>query len=364
MFKKTKVRSILELLGKNLSAREVSDIITMFQPLIKKYAFLLGDMDAYADMYDSFIDCIYKIPIQELRSSSGDAVVLAYIKTTMKNSYIALSKRNSIRKSQIPLDDCDMENEKIGAVGIDFDSQVIREDLLRFLSTEEELLLEAKIFYGYSDAEIAKKLRISRQAVNKRYQKIIEKCRYILKEKMLKEQARGLKPRAIRAIVIGIPNVGKSTFINKLANRKATITGNRPGVTKSQQIIRVAKDFELFDTPGVLWPKFENIDIARNIALIGSIKQDILPLDELYIYAMQFLGENYPLLLKNRYQLDIHFEDDNWILHTFDHIAKIRKIKPLHGETDYDRVIELFFSEIYDGSLGQITWEDISCVKG
>ncbi|MCI9050034.1 MAG: ribosome biogenesis GTPase YlqF [Coprobacillus sp.] len=196
------------------------------------------------------------------------------------------------------------------------------------------------------------------------YQKIIEKCRYILKEKMLKEQARGLKPRAIRAIVIGIPNVGKSTFINKLANRKATITGNRPGVTKSQQIIRVAKDFELFDTPGVLWPKFENIDIARNIALIGSIKQDILPLDELYIYAMQFLGENYPLLLKNRYQLDIHFEDDNWILHTFDHIAKIRKIKPLHGETDYDRVIELFFSEIYDGSLGRITWEDISCVKG
>lgn len=196
------------------------------------------------------------------------------------------------------------------------------------------------------------------------YQKIIEKCRYILKEKMLKQQARGLKPRAIRAIVIGIPNVGKSTFINKLANRKATITGNRPGVTKSQQIIRVAKDFELFDTPGVLWPKFENIDIARNIALIGSIKQDILPLDELYIYAMQFLGENYPLLLKNRYQLDIHFEDDNWILHTFDHIAKIRKIKPLHGETDYDRVIELFFSEIYDGSLGRITWEDISCVKG
>ena len=149
----------------------------MFQPLIKKYAFLLGDMDAYADMYDSFIDCIYKIPIQELRSSSGDAVVLAYIKTTMKNSYIALSKRNSIRKSQIPLDDCDMENEKIGAVGIDFDSKVIREDLLRFLSTEEELLLEAKLFYGYSDAEIAKKIGISRQAGNKKYRKILEKVK-------------------------------------------------------------------------------------------------------------------------------------------------------------------------------------------
>ena len=154
-----------------------SDIITMFQPLIKKYAFLLDDTDAYADMYDSFIDCIYKIPIQGLRSSAGDAAVLSYIKTTMKNSYIALSKRNGVRKSQIPLDDLDTENEKIGAVGIDFDGQVIREDLLRFLSTEEELLLEAKIFYGYSDAEIAKKLGISRQAINKRYRKILEKLK-------------------------------------------------------------------------------------------------------------------------------------------------------------------------------------------
>ena len=95
----------------------------------------------------------------------------------MKNSYIALSKRNGIRKSQISLDDLDTENEKIGAVGIDFDGQVIREDLLRFLSTEEELLLEAKLFYGYSDAEIAKKLGISRQAVNKKYRKILEKVK-------------------------------------------------------------------------------------------------------------------------------------------------------------------------------------------
>lgn len=195
------------------------------------------------------------------------------------------------------------------------------------------------------------------------YQKIIDKCRLVLKDKMEKEQARGLKPRAIRAMVMGIPNVGKSTFINKLANRKATITGNRPGVTKSQQIIRVAKDFELFDTPGVLWPKFDDIQVARNIALIGSIKQDILPLDELFIYAMEYLSENYAHLLKERYQLIIDKNNENWVLNTFDHIAKVRKIKPLRGETDYDRVIELLFTEIYDGSLGKITWEDISCVK-
>lgn len=195
------------------------------------------------------------------------------------------------------------------------------------------------------------------------YQKIIEKCRVVLKPKMDKELARGLRPRAIRAMVIGIPNVGKSTFINKLANRKATVTGNKPGVTKAQQIIRVAKDFELFDTPGVLWPKFDDEHVARNIALIGSIKQDILPLDELFIYAIKYLNEKYPELLKNRYQLEIDMDDSDWLLKVFDHIANIRKIKPLRGETDYDRVIELLFSEIYDGSIGKVTWEDTSCVK-
>ena len=137
------------------------------------------------------------------------------------------------------------------------------------------------------------------------YQKIIEKCRYVLKDKMEKEKARGLKPRAMRAMVLGIPNVGKSTFINRLAKRKATVTGNKPGVTKAQQIIRVAKDFELFDTPGVLWPKLDDAHVAQNIALLGSIKQSILPLDDLFIAAMRYLSLHYPQLLKDRYQLEI-----------------------------------------------------------
>lgn len=195
------------------------------------------------------------------------------------------------------------------------------------------------------------------------YQKIIDKCRMILKDKMEKEKARGLKPRAIRAMVLGIPNVGKSTFINALAHRKATVTGNKPGVTKAQQIIRVAKDFELFDTPGVLWPKFEDEDIAKNIALLGSIKQEILPLDDLFIYAIKYLSLHFPELLKQRYQLIIDLDDSDWVLKAFDHIASIRKIKPLKGETDYDRVIQLVFSEIHDGSIGPLTWEDPSCVK-
>lgn len=194
------------------------------------------------------------------------------------------------------------------------------------------------------------------------YKLIINKCRTILKEKMEREQARGLKPRAIRAMVVGIPNVGKSTFINKLANRKATVTGNRPGVTKAQQIIRVAKDFELFDTPGVLWPKFENETIAKNIALIGSIKQDILPYDDLFIYAIDYLSKHYPQLLLERYDLVVEDKED-WVIDVLDHISEKRKIKKRNNETDYDRVMELFFTDVYDGSIGKVSWEEPPCTS-
>lgn len=188
------------------------------------------------------------------------------------------------------------------------------------------------------------------------YQLVIEVCKEILKAKMEREAKRGLKPRAMRAMVLGIPNVGKSTFINRLAKRKATITGNRPGVTKAQQIIRVDKDFELFDTPGVLWPRFEDLYTARNIALIGSIKQDILPLDELFIYAIKYLETNYPSRVLERYNIKIDFTVD-WIEKAYDDIAKSRKIKPVRGYTDYDRVMDVFFNDIFDGNMGKITWE-------
>lgn len=188
------------------------------------------------------------------------------------------------------------------------------------------------------------------------YQLVINTCKEILREKMEKEAKRGLKPRAMRAMVLGIPNVGKSTFINRLAKRKATVTGNRPGVTKAQQIIRVDKDFELFDTPGVLWPKFDDLDTARNIALIGSIKQDILPLDELFIYAVEYLQKNYDNVISKRYNVEIDFDSD-WVEKVYDDIAKNRKIKPIRGYTDYDRVMEIFFNDIFNGELRKITWE-------
>ena len=158
---------------------------------------------------------------------------------------------------------------------------------------------------------------------------------------MAREAKKGLKPRAMRAMVLGIPNVGKSTFINRLAKRKATVTGNKPGVTKAQQIIKVDKDFELFDTPGVLWPKFESEDIARNIALIGSIKQQILPREDLFAYAVEYLVKKYPGTLEKRYH-DIAFN---------------KKIKPVRGITDYERVMDMFFTDLFDGAITKITWE-------
>ena len=154
----------------------------------------------------------------------------------------------------------------------------------------------------------------------------------------------------------GIPNVGKSTFINKIAKRKAAAVGNKPGVTKAQQIIRVDKDFELFDTPGVLEPKFTDINKAMNVALCGSIKMEILPLDDLFIHAIGYLAKHYPEMLKQRYNLTIDLDSD-WVIGVYDHISDYRHIKKLRGETDYDRVQETFFNDLKNGSLGKITWE-------
>lgn len=189
------------------------------------------------------------------------------------------------------------------------------------------------------------------------YQQIVSVSKKLLAEKMAKEQARGLKPRPVRAMVVGIPNVGKSTLINRLAKRKATITGDKPGVTKSQQIIKVASDFELFDTPGILWPRLDDRDVAMHIALCGSIKSTILPHDEIFIYAMQFLNQYYPHYLKERYKLEINMEDEQWIEKTFNHISNIRGFQKVRGEIDYDRIMELVFNDILKGTIGNVTWQ-------
>ena len=231
--------------------------------------------------------------------------------------------------------------------------EIIKEGIL----TKEDLADAAitQLWLDYYKEKGYHAISVNLQNFNE-YKKIIQVSKEILKDKMAREAKKGLKPRAMRAMILGIPNVGKSTFINRLAKRKATVTGNRPGVTKSQQIIKVDKDFELFDTPGVLWPKFESENIARNIALIGSIKQQILPREELFVYAVEYLVNHYPGMIEKRYGITVNLDTD-WIEKCYDDIAISRKIKPVRAMTDYDRVMDVFFNDLFDGLMGNITWE-------
>ena len=136
------------------------------------------------------------------------------------------------------------------------------------------------------------------------------------KEKFEKEKQKGLKPRAIRAMIVGIPNVGKSTLINKLANKSIAKTGNTPGVTKQQQWIKVGQSLQLLDTPGILWPKFEDQLVGKKLSVTGAIKDSIVHLDEVAIYALDFMkAHDYDGLIQH-YKIDVSKEAENieWLL--------------------------------------------------
>ena len=130
------------------------------------------------------------------------------------------------------------------------------------------------------------------------------------KEKIERDRRRGIKNRPIRAMVVGIPNVGKSTFINSLAGKTAAKTGNKPGVTKGKQWIRLSKTLELLDTPGILWPKFEDQTVGLRLAFIGSIKDEILQTEELASELVKFLNQSYPGVLEEKYTIES--SDDNY----------------------------------------------------
>lgn len=170
-----------------------------------------------------------------------------------------------------------------------------------------------------------------------------------------KRKQQGLKMRKIRAMIIGIPNVGKSTLINRLAGRKATKIGNRPGVTTSIDWIRINNDLELLDTPGILWPKIEDKTVALNLASLTAIKEDILPLDEVAIHILKVLNDYYPEILKERYGVsDIDFED---IVPTLDIIGKKRGCLIKGGEIDYDKVVIVIVNDIKDEIIKNVTFD-------
>jgi ribosome biogenesis GTPase A len=178
---------------------------------------------------------------------------------------------------------------------------------------------------------------------------VMEAC----KEKIERDRKRGIKNRPIRAMVVGIPNVGKSTFINSYAGKACAKTGNKPGVTKGKQWIRLSKDLELLDTPGILWPKFEDQTVGLRLALIGSINDEILNADELALELIKLLISMYPGRLSERYTVDEGMEPVQ-ILYG---IAENRKCVGKGGEPDYSRAAALLIDDFRSGALGRITLE-------
>ncbi|MEB7771740.1 ribosome biogenesis GTPase YlqF [Kurthia gibsonii] len=189
---------------------------------------------------------------------------------------------------------------------------------------------------------------------SKGLKRVVKAAEAVLKPKWDRMRAKGLKTRAIRAMIVGIPNVGKSTMINRLAKKNIARTGNTPGVTRSQQWIKVEKELELLDTPGILWPKFEDQEVGYKLALTGAIKDTITNMDDLAIYGLRFLEKYYPTRLEERYKITTVAEE---VVETFDHIGRLRNVKAAGGEIDYDQVSELIVRDIRNEHLGKLTFD-------
>ncbi len=173
------------------------------------------------------------------------------------------------------------------------------------------------------------------------------------KEKIERDRKRGIINRPVRAMVVGIPNVGKSTFINTLAGKACTKTGNKPGVTKGKQWIRLNKNVELLDTPGILWPKFEDQQVGIKLALIGSIKDEILNITELSLKLIEFLCTNYAGILNSRYGVT---EGSDYVA-VLKEVAVKRNCKAKGDEYDYDKASKLLLDEFRECKIGRITLE-------
>lgn len=182
---------------------------------------------------------------------------------------------------------------------------------------------------------------------------ITQAAESILKEKRDRQKAKGIRPRAIRAMIIGIPNVGKSTLINRLVKKNIAKTGNMPGVTKAQQWIKVGKELELLDTPGILWPKFEDPEIGYKLALTGAIKDALLNMQDIATYALRFLETHYPERLMEMYGMEIIPED---IVDIFNMIAKNKHFIQ-NEQVDYDQTADLIVKDMRMQKFGNITFD-------
>ena len=173
-----------------------------------------------------------------------------------------------------------------------------------------------------------------------------------------RDKRRGIVGRPLRAMVVGIPNVGKTTFINSFAGKASAKTGNKPGVTRGKQWIRLNKNLELLDTPGILWPKFEDRQVGVNLALTGAIRQELLEEQELSLELLDFLQREYPALIKERYApegAEWEFPMDNVKL--LEEIALSRNLLKTGGEPDWQRASKMILDDFRNGKTGRISLE-------
>ncbi|NMD69491.1 ribosome biogenesis GTPase YlqF [Bacillus sp. DNRA2] len=183
---------------------------------------------------------------------------------------------------------------------------------------------------------------------------IVAEAKKLLNEKFERMKAKGVRPRAIRAMIVGIPNAGKSTLINRLAKKNIAKTGNTPGVTKAQQWIKVGKELELLDTPGILWPKFDDQEVGLKLAVTGAIKDTLLNMHDLAHFALRYLEREYPDRLKERFKLvDVPEET----VELFDVVGRNRGCLAGGGLVDYDKVSELVIRELRTEKLGRLSFE-------
>ncbi len=182
--------------------------------------------------------------------------------------------------------------------------------------------------------------------------KIVEGCKLAMKPKFDRWLAKGVRPRKIRAMVLGIPNVGKSTLINQLGKRKVMVTADRPGVTMSLKWASVHPDLDLLDTPGVLWPRFEDRIVAMHLALTGAIKDDVLPLEEVAFAAYDFLKTFYPERLKTRLELELNAEPVAFFISLANKRAYFK-----NGQPDIERAMLTLVREMRQDEFGPVTLE-------
>ena len=211
-------------------------------------------------------------------------------------------------------------------------------------------MLDAWIRYYEKKGYLAMAVNSKKRNELKQVNALIQKA---CKEKIERDRKRGILNRPVRAMIVGIPNVGKSTFINSFAGKACAKTGNKPGVTKGKQWIRLNKQVELLDTPGILWPKFEDQTVGQHLAFIGSIKDELIQSVELALDLIEFLVNRYPGILGDVYEVE---ENPN-SADVLEAVANNRGCRKKGDELDYEKAAFLLLDDFRNGRLGRITIE-------